>query len=69
MENESRNETPRLSGAINVNMRCFFPEELLGLCRFNGLDVVRRHGNYEETPFTDHSPKQILCCRNAAATR
>jgi SAM-dependent methyltransferase len=52
-----------------VNMRCFFPEELLALCRFNGLDVVRRHGNYDETPFTDHSPKQILCCRNAAATR
>lgn len=46
-----------------VDMRCFYPEELLGLCRFNGLQVVQRFGNYDETPFTDNSKKQILFCR------
>jgi SAM-dependent methyltransferase len=46
-----------------VNMRCFFPEELLALCRLNGLEVVRRCGNYDESPFSDESPKQILFCR------
>jgi 2-polyprenyl-3-methyl-5-hydroxy-6-metoxy-1,4-benzoquinol methylase len=46
-----------------VNMRCFFPEELLALCQFNGLDVVRRYGNYDETPFRKDSPKQIILCR------
>jgi ubiquinone/menaquinone biosynthesis C-methylase UbiE len=51
-----------------VSMRCFFPEELLALCRFNGLDVVQRFGNYDETPFGSASPKQILFCRAAPET-
>lgn len=51
----------------SVNMRCFFPEELLALCRFNGLEVVQRFGSYDETPFSADSPKQILICRRAPA--
>jgi hypothetical protein len=49
--------------AKKVSMRCFFPEELLALCRLAGLDVVRRVGDYDESPFTGTSPKQILFCR------
>jgi hypothetical protein len=48
-----------------VSMRCFFPEELLALCRYSGLDVVQRCGNYDETPFNSTAPKQILFCRAA----
>jgi SAM-dependent methyltransferase len=48
-----------------VNMRCFFPEELLALCRFHGLAVVNRFGDYDETEFSANSPKQILICRHA----
>lgn len=48
-----------------VNMRCFFPEELLALCRFHGLDVVSRFGDYDESAFTGRSPKQILVCLRA----
>jgi hypothetical protein len=47
----------------SVNMRCFFPEELLVLCQFNGLEVINRYGNYDEGPFISESPKQILVCR------
>jgi ubiquinone/menaquinone biosynthesis C-methylase UbiE len=47
----------------NVNMRCFFPEELMTLCRFNRLEIVQRYGDYDETPFNSNSPKQILFCR------
>ncbi|GAA2099814.1 class I SAM-dependent methyltransferase [Kitasatospora saccharophila] len=46
-----------------VSMRCFFPEELLALCRLAGLDVVHRQGDYDGSPFTGASPKQILTCR------
>jgi SAM-dependent methyltransferase len=46
-----------------VNLRCFFPEELLALCRFNRLKVIRRVGDHDEAPFTNDSPKQILFCR------
>ncbi|WP_100839255.1 class I SAM-dependent methyltransferase [Kitasatospora fiedleri] len=48
-----------------VSMRCFFPEELLALCRLAGLDVTDRHGDYDASPFTSTSPKQILLCRPA----
>jgi SAM-dependent methyltransferase len=48
-----------------VNMRCFFPEELLALCRFNGLEVIRRFGDYDESAFCNESPKQLLICRKS----
>lgn len=47
----------------HVRMRCFFPEELLVLCRLGGFDVMKRYGDYDEREFTSHSPKQILLCR------
>ena len=53
----------RLIRTKKVSMRCFFPEELQALCRPNGLDVVERFGNYDGSPFTSSSPKQILFCR------
>jgi 2-polyprenyl-3-methyl-5-hydroxy-6-metoxy-1,4-benzoquinol methylase len=34
-----------------ISMRCFFPEELLALCQFNGLQVEERLGNYDESHF------------------
>jgi hypothetical protein len=47
----------------SVRMRCFFPEELLALCRMAGFDVVHRYGAYDESPFKGDSAKQILFCR------
>ncbi len=46
-----------------VNMRCFFPEELLALCRFHDLEVVERFGDYDASAFAGGTPKQILICR------
>jgi SAM-dependent methyltransferase len=46
-----------------VNMRCFFPEELRALCHFNGLTIERRLGDYEGREFGPKSPKQLLLCR------
>jgi 2-polyprenyl-3-methyl-5-hydroxy-6-metoxy-1,4-benzoquinol methylase len=54
-----------LTRTKKVNMRCFFPEELRAVCRFNGLEIVQRYGDYDETPFSSNSPKQILLCRKA----
>jgi hypothetical protein len=53
----------KLTRTKNVDMRCFFPEELMALCSFNRLKVVQRYGDYDETPFVGNSPKQILFCR------
>jgi hypothetical protein len=46
----------------DVAMRCFFPEELLALCRHNSLEVLERFGDYEQRPFGPDSEKQILIC-------
>lgn len=58
-----------LTRTKKVNMRCFFPEELMALCHFNGLEVVQRYGDYDETPFNSNSPKQILFCRKTSETK
>jgi SAM-dependent methyltransferase len=58
-----------LTRTKKVNMRCFFPEELMALCRFNGLEVVQRYGDYDETPFNSNSPKQILFCRKTSEAK
>ena len=49
-----------------VDMRCFFPQELLALCKLNGLEIVRRLGDYDESDFASDSPKQILVCRRSS---
>ncbi|MDB6132349.1 MAG: ubiE/COQ5 methyltransferase family protein [Verrucomicrobiales bacterium] len=46
----------------NVNMRVFFPQELLALCQWSGLRVLERLGDYDGSLFTVGSPKQILIC-------
>jgi len=56
----------RVLATKDVTMRCLFPEELLGLCRMAGWKVVERFGDYDRSPFTAASPKQILVCRPAA---
>ena len=53
----------------DVRMRCFFPQELVALCRMGGLDVVERLGNYEGHNFIASSPKQILVCRKIPSLR
>ncbi|WP_042445052.1 class I SAM-dependent methyltransferase [Streptacidiphilus jiangxiensis] len=52
-----------------VSMRCFFPQELSALCRLAGLEVVQRYGDYDRSPFTSGSPKQLLLCRARDAVR
>lgn len=48
-----------------VNMRCYFPEEMLALCRCNGLEIVNRFGGYDESLFSSSSAKQILICQRS----
>lgn len=46
----------------SVNMRVFFPQEILALCHLNGLKVQTIYGGYNRSDFDAHSPKQILIC-------
>ena len=44
----------------SVNLRCFYPEELLALARYNGFRVAARYGDFRGRPFSGASLEQIL---------
>ena len=43
-----------------LNMRVFFPQELDALLRVGGLKIEAKYGDFDESPFTSGSPKQII---------
>jgi SAM-dependent methyltransferase len=46
----------------SLNLRCFYPEELLALVHYNGFKVLARYGDFERGPFTGEAMKQVLIC-------
>lgn len=40
-------------------LRMYFPQELQALLRHNGFRIVETYGNYDRSPLTSGSPKQI----------
>jgi SAM-dependent methyltransferase len=43
-----------------LNMRCFFPQELDALVKYNGFEIINKYGNFDKEVFTSNSPKQLL---------
>jgi SAM-dependent methyltransferase len=43
-----------------MDMRVFFPQELDALLKFNGFEIEHKYGNYDETPFRQDSPNQLV---------
>ena len=43
-----------------LNLRCFYPEELLALAHYNGFRVAARYGDFRGRPFSGASLEQIL---------
>ena len=46
-----------------LDMRCFYPEELSALLRYNGFRILSRYGDYEGSRFASGSPKLICVCK------
>jgi hypothetical protein len=44
-------------------MRLFYPQELDALLHYNGFAVEHKYGDFDESPFTSDSPRQLLVCR------
>lgn len=45
-----------------LNLRCFFPQELPALLKYNGFCVTARYGDFLRTPFQGGHMKQVLIC-------
>ncbi|NRB49525.1 MAG: methyltransferase domain-containing protein [Saprospiraceae bacterium] len=52
----------------NLDMRMYFPQELVAHLRWNGFEVMHKFGDFQEEPFGDGSAKQIFVCQRAADT-
>ncbi len=50
--------------SVELNMRIYFPEELVSMLRYNGFKIVDRFGDWDESEFVDDSPRQIVVCKN-----
>lgn len=56
------NEKPK---ETKLDMRCFYPQEMDALLKYNGFKVLKKFGSFDEKPFTSDSMKQIYVCKKA----
>lgn len=45
-----------------LKLRIFFPQELDALLKYNGFNIKAKYGDFDRTPFTSDSKRQILIC-------
>lgn len=48
---------------VSFMMRQFFPQEFDSLFTYNGFVIETKYGDFDESPFTSNSPKQIIVAR------
>jgi SAM-dependent methyltransferase len=46
-----------------LNVRCFFPQELDLLVRANGFEIEEKFGNFDRRPFASGDMKQVVVCK------
>jgi len=59
-------ETDRSLGNLRILLRQYFPDEVHRHLAEAGLSVLQRYGDFDRSPFTSASKKQILVCGRAA---
>lgn len=55
-----KNQYHKEEQTVSFSMRQFFPQELDTLFAYNGFRIEHKFGNFDESPFTANSPKQII---------
>lgn len=55
-----KNQFIKEEQTVNFTMRQFFPQELDALFRYNDFRIEHKFGDFDESAFTNHSPKQII---------
>lgn len=49
-------------GKFNLDTRCFYPQELDMLLKYNGFNIINKYGDFKKNKFTSDSRKQIYVC-------
>jgi len=55
-----KNQFMKEEQTVSFTMRQFFPQELDSLFLYNGFQIERKFGDFDEAEFTSQSPKQII---------
>ena len=45
-----------------LDLRMFFPQDIEALLHYNDFDLCSRYSDYDETPFTSRSSRQLIVC-------
>jgi len=48
---------------VPLSLRMFYPQEIDALLIYNGFVIEHKYGDFEETPYSAGSPKQLILCR------
>ena len=48
---------------IPFSLRMFYPQEINALLRYNGFAIENKFGGYDESPYGNASPKQLIVSR------
>jgi len=46
-----------------IELRMFFPQELDAILKYNGFKINAKYGDFDQTPFTSDSRRQIFSCQ------
>ena len=47
----------------NLDMRLYFPQELDSYLKWNGFNIIKKFGSFDEDLFNNDSEKQIFVCQ------
>ncbi|MFX1417581.1 MAG: class I SAM-dependent methyltransferase [Promethearchaeota archaeon] len=51
-----------ISESNEMKLRIFFPQELDALLKYNGFKIKAKYGDFDSTPYTSDSRRQIFIC-------
>ena len=49
--------------ARKLDMRCFYPQEMEAILKYNGFKIIGKFGDFNKKPFSSEALKQIFICK------
>jgi len=52
-----------ISKSNEMKLKIFFPQEFDAILKYNGFGIKAKYGDYDQTPYTSDSRRQIFSCK------